>query len=230
MAARKRLGQHFMVSSKLAKWIVDQLEIEKGDVVLEIGPGRGALTEQIPGYAELVCIEIDRRMAPYLEGRNVFWGDALEIEWPEFDRIISNLPYQISSGVFSRLVGKKFKKGVFGLQKEFAERLVGKGKRSRLTATADFAFQAEILKTVGKGATSPPSGVEMAIVSVKPKKLPENWENVKRLIDLLFVHPRKTVRSALRDEGIEFEGGLAKKRVRKLSPQELAELAEEVFD
>lgn len=225
---RAKLGQHFMVSDGLAEWIVKQLEAKKEEKVLEIGPGRGALTKHID--ADLTCIELDKSLAPFLEGYDVIWGDALEVEWPPFDRIISNLPYQISSGVFAKLVGMDFKKGIFALQKEFAEKLVGKSKRSRLTAMADFAFETKILKTLGRGSTRPAPKVKMAIVSVRPRKLPKNWEKIKKLIDALFIHPRKTVRSALRDGGIEApDNALADKRVRKLDKNELSSLAEMVF-
>lgn len=220
-----------MVSESLARWIVSLLEIENGDRILEIGPGQGALTNHLPESVELTCIEMDQRMKPFLKDKKVIWGDALKVEWPEFDRIISNLPYQISSGVFARLIGMDFKKGVFALQKEFAERLVGKTKRSRLTATAEFAFEAKIVKILGRGVTRPAPKVQMAIVEVKPKKLPNNWINIKRLIDALFIHPRKTVRAALRDEKIEVpESSLCDKRVRVLTKDELKKLAKLVFE
>src|SRR3989441_11735709 len=99
---RNRLGQHFLVDSRVALRHVGHAAIGSSDTVLEIGPGVGILTRLLEERARhVVAIEADRRFAAYVRGSlpdvEVVEGGAPAIEWPPFDGMASNLPYQISS-------------------------------------------------------------------------------------------------------------------------------------
>ena len=135
---KKSLGQHFLVDSRVALRHVGHAAIGSSDTVLEIGPGLGILTRLLAERARhVVAIEADRRFAAYLRESlpdvEVIEGDALAIEWPRFDVMASNLPYQISSPLTFRLLGEPFRRAVLMYQWEFARRMIAK------PATADYS-------------------------------------------------------------------------------------------
>ncbi len=183
-------------------------EVGKDDTVLEIGPGKGALTEFLAKKAKIViAIEKDRNLAKEIGGKwenvKIIEGDAAKTEWPEFDKLVSNLPYEISSPVIEKLFQMgNWKIAVMMLQKEFAKRLVAKpGTKdySRLTVLANYYSDAKIISSIGRGAFQPPPRVESAIVILKPRKKPFAadsyfWECVNRI----FQHKKKTVRAAIK--------------------------------
>src|SRR2546430_15419985 len=136
---RTSLGQHFLVDSRVALRHVDHARIGPSDTVLEIGPGLGVLTRLLAERARhVVAIEADRRFAAYLReslpGVEVIEGDALTIQWPRFDIMASNLPYQISSPLTFRLLAKPFRRAVLMYQWEFARRMIAK------PGTADYSW------------------------------------------------------------------------------------------
>src|SRR5437660_6052099 len=99
---RRRMGQHFLIDARVAARQVAHAQIRRSDVVLEIGPGLGVLTRLLAEQAKrVVAIEADRRFAEYLRRSlpdvEVISGDALKVDWPPFDVMASNLPYQLSS-------------------------------------------------------------------------------------------------------------------------------------
>ncbi len=104
----KRHGQHFLTDDRLLRRQADYAEISDSSTVLEIGPGLGALTERLLEMAgKVVAVEYDRKLCEYLECRfepeiadkklSIIPGDALEATLPKFDKVVANLPYNISS-------------------------------------------------------------------------------------------------------------------------------------
>ena len=136
-APRKSLGQNFLHDKNLASWIVEKLEIESGDHVVEIGPGLGALTEEIMRRGvSATLLEKDRAFAKYLREKfdrpdvEVIEGDALEYDTRvEFlyrpAKLIGNLPYYLSSALLFHFTAEPcpFEHMVFTVQKEMADRL-----------------------------------------------------------------------------------------------------------
>ena len=108
----KREDQHFLIDDSVLEREVDYAGITQEDTVLEIGAGPGVLTEKIAAKAgKVVVIEKDARFKPILDtlpGVEVIIGDALEVEWPEFNKFLSNLPYTISSPLTFKLLEKSF--------------------------------------------------------------------------------------------------------------------------
>src|SRR2546422_67643 len=132
------MGQHFLVDARVAARQVAHAQIRRSDVVLEIGPGLGILTRLLGERAKrVVTIEADCRFAEYLR-RNlpdveVIAGDTLKVDWPPFNVMASNLPYQISSLVTFRLLEHAFERAVLMYQWEFARRMRAK------PGTADYS-------------------------------------------------------------------------------------------
>ena len=110
---KKRLGQHFLVDPATAEMIVKRAKISSYDIVLEIGPGKGILTNLLADRVKkVIAIEIDRKLVDDLKGRisdNVFLinDDVMNIDFnelPRFNKIVSNIPYQISSAITFKLL------------------------------------------------------------------------------------------------------------------------------
>jgi len=209
--------------------------------VLEIGAGTGNLTEVLAQRSSCVyAVEIDPHLAMGLHGMfqnvRVIKGDALEIELPDYNKIVSNLPYQISSKITYRLLSRPFELAVLMFQQEFAKRLVapvGSREYGRLAMVAGFFCEAKILEILPRSAFRPVPEVNSAIVrllprSVRPDVKPEVF---LRLVEGLFSHRRKKVKKALAALGVskeklaEIDAKLLDKRPEELTPDQAAELA-----
>src|SRR5437867_8888154 len=177
---RRRMGQHFLIDARVAARQVAHAQIRPSDVVLEIGPGLGVLTRLLAERAKrVIAIESDRRFAPYLRRRlpqvEVIQGDALRVDWPRFDVMTSNLPYQISSPLTFRLLDHAFDRAVLMYQWEFARRMrasPGTADYSRLTVGVYRRAACEILERVPRNAFYPQPRVDSALVSLVPRPAP----------------------------------------------------------
>src|SRR4030042_3085756 len=132
---KKNLGQNFLIDKNIAILEVKQANIESDDTVLEIGPGLGILTKLLAEKAKrVIAIEIDENLINKLkktlpENVDLIHEDALNIDFetlPKFNKIVSNLPYQISSPITFKFLDYDFESAILIYQKEFAERLVAK--------------------------------------------------------------------------------------------------------
>ncbi|WP_297536349.1 16S rRNA (adenine(1518)-N(6)/adenine(1519)-N(6))-dimethyltransferase RsmA [Thermococcus sp.] len=247
----RNLGQNFLIVHDIIERNVERAEITEKDTVLEIGPGLGVLTDELSRRAGRVyAIERDRRIVEILK-REYSWpnveiieGDALRVKWPEFNKMVSNLPYQISSPITFKLLNQEFERAVLIYQLEFAQRMVAKpGDRnySRLSMMVQAKANAELVERIGRGAFWPRPKVDSAVVVVEPKPKHERLELDENLVKALFQHRRSTVASALKKSahmlGID-KGKLrelkdvlnsipySNKRVFQLGPAEVKEIEE----
>ncbi|MCI0497110.1 MAG: 16S rRNA (adenine(1518)-N(6)/adenine(1519)-N(6))-dimethyltransferase RsmA [Thermoplasmata archaeon] len=171
-----RLGQHFLADREVAVRQVGYADVGPEDTVLEIGPGTGVLTREIAARAgRVVAIEIDpslaERVREAVPSAEVIVGDALAVDLPQFDKVVSNLPYLISSDITFRLLQRDFEIGILMYQREFAQRLVSTGGRgvSRLTVNAALRAECTLLEYVPRTAFRPVPRVDSAIVEVMPR-------------------------------------------------------------
>jgi 16S rRNA (adenine1518-N6/adenine1519-N6)-dimethyltransferase len=246
---RKGLGQNFLVDSRVAGRQVGYASIRPTDTVLEIGPGLGVLTRQLLDRAKrVIAIEADRRFATHLRRSlpevDVISGDALKVDWPPFDVMASNLPYQISSPITFRLLDHSFDRAVLMYQWEFARRMrakPGTADYSRLTVGVYRRAECEILERVPRNAFHPQPRVDSAIVSLHPRPAPFPLSDPDRfdaVVDALFAHRRKTVENGLRlgwrslassEQALEASLPNVPHRTRRvgdLSPEEIARIAD----
>lgn len=201
-----RLGQHFLTSERYQRRIAS---LVSGQYVIEIGPGKGALTRYlINGAREVVAIEKDSRFIPYLKktvpSLTVINGDVRKM-LPEVVstitspyEIVGNIPYYLSGFLF-RIIGElavKPEKCVFLIQKEVAEKLTDISSMNILRAFVllwgDPVYEFE----VSARYFSPPPRVDSAVVSIvkKKKEYKGNISVYTRLVKTIFAHPRKTLR------------------------------------
>ncbi len=181
---RKFLGQHFLTDPRILGRIADALEITPDDTVIEIGPGRGALTEQLISRAKrVVAIEIDRDLAPMLRRAyaddkrlEVIENDVLEVKLGDAAGgpflLAGNVPYNITTPIlFHALERPRATRAVYLVQKEVAERVVaepGSENYGALSANVQALAHAELLFRVAAGSFTPPPKVESAVLRITP--------------------------------------------------------------
>jgi len=243
MKPKKSLGQNFLEDENILRKEAKLLN-PKHKKVLEIGAGDGRLSQMIHDLdpERLYLIEKDERLANVLHDRFsaccektiVIAGDALELDWPEVDLIIGNIPYYITSPLIFRIAKEKFRRAVLIVQKEFAQKMVanpGEKNYGRLSVTAQIAFDVKLVQIVPRHLFRPMPKVDSAMILLHPtgKQLTAFEENIIRY---LFSHKNKTVRNALLDskmfmkEELEVLGKFAKRKVRSLKKEEVLEIAE----
>ena len=187
MKARKRFGQHFLTDASVLARTLDCIGPRPTDRLLEIGPGRGALTELLHGTAErFVAIEIDRDLAPILRARfpglELVVADVLKFEFTELGtdapwRIAGNLPYNISTPLLVRLLTSNLpiEDMHFMLQKELADRVGGEpGTKAwgRLSVLVQYHCTVEMLFDVEPSSFVPPPKVRSSVVRLTPRAEP----------------------------------------------------------
>jgi 16S rRNA (adenine1518-N6/adenine1519-N6)-dimethyltransferase len=215
---RKRLGQNFLHDKNLASWIVEKLEIDPGDHVVEIGPGLGALTEEIMRYGvSTTLLEKDRAFAKYLREKferpnvGVIEGDALDYDTRiEFlrqpTRVIGNLPYYLSSALLFHFTADPcpFEHMVFTVQKEMASRLSATPRSKEygsLSVIIQRQWQVTRLKTLPPSVFLPQPQVDSIVLSLK-RRIPGELEETDSvefaaLVKAGFSERRKQVRNLL---------------------------------
>ncbi len=182
MKLKKRFGQHFLKDRGIIKRIVDSGEVKSTDRVVEIGPGGGALTEEILKRkpSELIAIEIDPEWVKYLTEKfgnriRLIEADATTFDFSSLGKelnVFGNLPYNVSTSILRNLLNhrKSIKRGTFMVQKEVAERLSARqGKEyGYLPALLQLFFKIKKLFDVHPGAFVPPPKVVSSVITLTP--------------------------------------------------------------
>lgn len=226
----RNLGQNYLIDKNKRDQIVGFGNIDKNDVVLEIGTGIGTLTIEIAKRAKkVIAIEQDERISQILAKRlkderidnvELINDDALKVEFPKFNKVISNLPYQISSPITFKFLDYDFDLAVLMYQKEFADRMngeVGTKNYSRLSAMLYFKCNVEKLTDVSAESFIPKPQVDSTVVMLKPKENPipeDDFDFYSKVTKALFQHRNKKIRNALIDSRHEFTS-LDKKELKK---------------
>jgi len=243
----RKWGQHFLVDSCIAQKEVVYADISHNDTVLEIGPGKGILTKLIAERAKkVIAIEIDRKLAEYLRtilpmNVEIINADVMKLDLSEyqFNKVVSNLPFEISSPVtFKLLEESSFSKAVLIYQKEFARRLVAKPNSkdySRISVVIDYKAKVRILDTVPRDAFRPVPKVDGAIVEIIPRDKPafhvDDEDFFYEFLKKCFSHRRKTIGAIIKKEyGIHLDEEFYRKRIEQLYPREIGELCNLVFE
>lgn len=256
---KKSMGQHFLADKNIVQKEVELAEIKPYETVLEIGPGAGFLTQELLKRAKkVVAVEMDRNLAAIMEKEfakdagiklEVLCEDALKADFPDFDKCVSNIPYDISAKIILKL-GKYGKPAILIMQKEFAERLVaaaGSKNYSRISVMSQYYFDAKLLHIVSRNSFFPAPKVDSAIVRLMPKKGRAKAFGIKNedfffnVVRALFQHKNQSVRNAIIHSHAEF--GLSKnsakavseavsfsqKKVRTLEIADLGKIASEIL-
>ena len=244
--------QHFLVDEHVLSRIIEYGRLNSSDTVLEIGAGYGNLTEKLAVKAgKVIAIEADAQLAASLnrwKNVEVMIGDALKTEFPPFNKVISNLPYSISSPVTFKLLRCRFDLGILMYQHEFAKRMVALPNSkdySRLSIAVQYYADIEILEVVPSSAFSTPPQVNSALVKLVPRPPPYKVKDegfFMKFITAAFSQRRKKLRNAIINNagflGIrniadalkKLPAELIDRRAETIPPQELAMLADILTD
>jgi len=209
---RKSLGQHFIVNQNIVERMIKYADINRNDIVLEIGAGLGTLTSRLAKHAKKVyAIEVDPKLCEVLHDRfstinniEVLCEDILEMNFPsDLNKIVSNLPYSIATPVTFKILDSSFQLAVLTYQLDVAKRLAanpGTRDYGRLTVAVYYKVDVQFLEKVSKNAFYPRPKVDSAIVLLKPKQKPFNVIDEKYFLDTvrdLFSYRNKVLKRAL---------------------------------
>ena len=208
--AKKSLGQNFLIDLSYVRKIVDALDLVESDTVVEIGPGRGAITEHlVESGARVIAIELDRELVPQLRAQfaettnfRVVEADATEVnleallfdnrvaaapgsDTPRGTKLVANLPYYISTQILQHLSTQRhlFERLVLMFQKEVVDRITakpGESERGFLTILVDAAFEVDALFDVPPNAFRPVPKVTSSVARFTPKPSQISDEKVFR--------------------------------------------------
>jgi len=210
--SRQRLGQHFLIRGSVLERIAAAVCQERADLVVEVGPGRGALTEKLlKRAARVVAIEVDPYLVEHLQRRfageprlGVIHADVLGTDLGQWGRaaIAGNLPYYIASPILEKTARLDYVRAVFLIQKEVADRLVAApGSRDYGFLTVHLALFAAVrrLFAVKPAAFHPPPKVDSAVVLLEPRVQPAGIDLAAflRFAGQCFRQKRKTIRNNL---------------------------------
>ena len=218
---RKRFGQNFLHDQQVLDRIVAAADLQAEDRIMEIGPGRGALTDRLLATGlPVLAIEIDRDLGAALRERaaanlEVRIGDVLRLDWGELlqtppYKLIANLPYNISSQVLFKVLDHRraFRRLVLMFQKEVGDRLVAtRGTRDYgiLSVLMQTWFRIERVVRVPPGAFNPPPKVDSVVLCLEPlhesRVHLEDEERFRQLVRGAFAQRRKTLRNSLLGAG-----------------------------
>ena len=250
----KRLGQNFLLDTSVIQRQVGYADLSPGDTVLEIGPGLGNLTEELlKTGAKVVTIEQDPLFCQFLRKRfgdsvAITQADAVKAFLPKFNKVVSNLPYQISSPITFKLLDTGFDVAVVMLQREFAERMIAKPGTSeygRLSVGVYYRADCDIMLNVPRTAFWPQPKVDSCVVRLVPRRPPFTVKDDSAFYAVtkaIFSHRRKKISNSLRsdpavrmyiDENTSTrldELPFASKRAEELTPEMIGELTDAVLE
>jgi 16S rRNA (adenine1518-N6/adenine1519-N6)-dimethyltransferase len=222
---RRSLGQHFLIDRNIVRKIVRLAELQPGETVLEIGPGRGILTEALLDVSgSVIAIEVDSILYAHLRDAfanrsslKLIEGDALAFDYerlPESFLVVANLPYYVSTPLLFRLLkeGARISRMVLMLQAEVAARLAappGGKQYGVLSVAAQFRCEVRLAFKVSATCFQPPPRVDSAVVVLTPLLRPrvsvQDEGFFFKVVRAGFAHRRKSLANSLRDEGFDPE-------------------------
>lgn len=254
---RKSLGQHFLRDENIARKIVSAIDPQPGDVMVEIGPGEGALTSLLAGRVRwLVAVEIDRRAAAVV--RESFGGRGVEVREEDFLvtdltalagwagdrlRIVGNIPYNITSPILFHVLDHRgaVRDSTLMMQREVARRLVAQPRTKDygiLSVLCQFYADVTMLFDVRPGAFVPRPAVTSSVVRLTPLRSPRcavaDEDFFRSMVRGVFGKRRKTLRNSLTaflgERPAENRGTIdLGQRPEELSVSDLARLSNELF-
>ena len=244
---KKSLGQNFLKDENIIKKIASSILPQKDDLIIEIGPGSGALTKElVKNNCDIICFEIDKRLETIL---NKIEADNLKIVFEDFLKIklkdyidnkykniyfVGNLPYYITTAIINKIVDESNPKEItIMIQKEVAERFMAKPNSreyNSLSVFLQYNFDIEKVCNVSKNCFEPTPKVDSMVIKLKSKEKKEYVKNEKifyKLIKDSFKQKRKNLKNNLKNYPLDII-----EKVLKENNKDLTKRAEEleIFD
>lgn len=246
--ARKRFGQNFLQDTRIISNIVNAVRPQADDIVIEIGPGLGAITQPLTRKLNRLHVcEIDRDIIQFLKKQSfaekltIHEGDVLQFDFRSISgskKIVGNLPYNISTPLLFKLseVADEVIDMHFMLQKEVVERMVAAPKSNdygRLSVMLQYFFDMESLIDVPPESFTPAPKVDSAVVRMIPVAgrigIAENFQHFSDLVRVAFHQRRKTLRNNLKewatDDDLQAVGIQPQQRAEEIAPEIYVQLS-----
>lgn len=244
---KKRLGQNFLINPDVISNIIEYADIQPDDVILEIGPGVGFVTEQLIKYAKkVIAVELDEEAIKELNKLNannleIIHADILKTDLSKLCegkiKVVANIPYYITSPIIAHLLGEiddldnsnraKITNIILMVQEEVARRIVANEKSPSkqfglLTILSQFWADCSILKLVGRKSFYPAPKVNSALVQLKVREKPllelPDYAFFRKVIKAAFSQRRKTLKNCLLSAG--FDKNSVTNAIRKVCADE----------
>ena len=229
--ANKNLGQNFLINEEVVKNIVGCSNIEKEDLVIEIGPGLGTLTKYLLEKAgKVICIELDTKMLQILEDRFSLYNnfelinnDVLKVDLKNIIKkekeegkiknvkIVANLPYYITTPIIMKLLEEELELESITvmIQKEVADRLIatpGEKNTGAITYSVYYYADSEAIMEVPNSSFIPEPEVTSKVIKLnirkEPTVKPKDKEKMFKIIKYAFMQKRKTLLNSLTNNGV----------------------------
>lgn len=216
---KKSLGQNFLKDQKVLDQIQASVSVQPEDLIIEIGPGAGALTKRLKEFhANLICFEVDENTKQFLlpledEKTKIIYQDFMQVDLNKilsdmtYEKLyfIANLPYYITTPILEKIISSDVKPDemVFMVQKEVAERFTAKPKTKSygsFTVFLNYYFTIEKLFDVSRNSFVPVPNVDSAVVKLKRREDSWNVQSESQFFKLVresFIQKRKTLRKNL---------------------------------
>jgi 16S rRNA (adenine1518-N6/adenine1519-N6)-dimethyltransferase len=249
----KDLGQHFLADENILGVIGRLAELGPEDVVLEIGPGLGALTEYLADrVAQVHAVELDRRLEPHLEGRfgaranvSLRFADAVTLDPGELDppptKLVANLPYNVATPIVVESIERfpTIRHWTVMVQREVADRFFAAPRTKAYGAVSvllQLAAERAGFHPVARTVFRPRPNVDSALVAFRRRAEPPivAWPELKRVVEAAFAHRRKRLPNSLELSGVADReraeaalddlGRPPQARAEELEPEEFVEL------
>lgn len=255
---KKKFGQNFLTNTGIIDNIVNSIQPTERDLIIEIGPGGGALTKKLKKYnATLICYEVDEETKEYLsvlenEKTRVIYDDFLkrdiidDLKDIEYERlyVIGNLPYYITTPIITKIIELKLNvsEAVFMVQKEVADRFSANHQTREygsITVFLNYYFTIQRLFIVGKNNFIPKPNVDSAVIKLTSRKdkLDVNIEKFNKLVRDSFQFKRKNLNNNLKNYDkdkmqriLEKRGFSLNNRAEDLSYSDFVEITNEYFN
>ena len=251
---KKFLGQHFLIDDNISKKIVEAINFQKFKKVIEVGPGKGALTKHLLHIKDmLTLIEVDKQSVEFLniefkkEKLNIVEADFLKFDMEStypYEKdilIIGNFPYNISSQIlFKSIDNYKSVGGLIGMfQKEVAERIISKNNCKQygiLSVKTQLFYDTKILFNVSPNVFFPKPKVDSAVISLTRKKnltIDCDLDLLDKVIKLSFQQRRKKIKNSIKRLDIQkniLEDSIFELRPEQLTIEEFVKLTKKISD
>jgi 16S rRNA (adenine1518-N6/adenine1519-N6)-dimethyltransferase len=219
VAPNRELGQHFLVDENILGVIGRLAELGADDVVLEVGPGLGVLTEYLADRVSLVhAVELDRVLQRHLDERfqgranvELVFGDALRLDLTALDpaptKFVANLPYNVATPLIAESLDglPSVVHWTVMVQREVADRLFaqpGTKAYGAVSVLVQVAAERTGFHPVSRTVFRPPPNVDSALVAFRRVELPEGFAEIKAVVQAAFAHRRKTLPNSLELAGL----------------------------
>ncbi|MFX1337820.1 MAG: 16S rRNA (adenine(1518)-N(6)/adenine(1519)-N(6))-dimethyltransferase RsmA [Promethearchaeota archaeon] len=194
----KRLGQNFLIDNNTRDTIINQARVSQNDIILEIGPGLGALTEKLVESAKKVyAIEIDSRLFKFLRNKfsnynnlTIINSDILQFDLPEYNKVVSNLPYSITGQILEKIFFRENPPhGILTIEEAIADRIFSQKNYknlSRITISVNTFMKPVEKRKISRNSFYPTPNIDLTLINLFPREIIDEFliEKTKRLFYL----------------------------------------------